>query len=148
MHRGNRQGRRSGCPLNVAVEVFGDHWSLLIIRDLMFKGAHSFNDLMDGGEGIATNILAQRLEHLATQGIVIKARMATDRRRYNYLLTEKGINLAPVLVEMVIWGARYEKTDAPAAEIQELKDRRDDSLARIRKQWEQDREGLAVGNVG
>lgn len=140
--------RRSKCPLNVSVEILGDRWSLLVIRDLMFKGAHSFKDFMDGGEGIATNILADRLDQLVTQGMIRKVRMAADGRKYVYRLTEKGIDLAPVLLEMIVWGARYEKTDAPAAVIREIESRRKEFLLRIRKEWEGDRRPPDSGDIG
>ena len=128
--------------MNVSVEIFGDSWSLLVIRDLMFKGAHSFKDLMSGGEGISTNILTDRLEQLVAHGIVEKVQRATDRRQNIYQLTEKGIDLVPVLLEMALWGARYEQTDAPAAVIREMESNRDDFLVKVRKKWEEDRRRL------
>lgn len=100
-----KTGRRSGYSLNVSVEIFCDRWSLLVIRDLILKGAHSFADLMEGGEGIATDILADRLEKLTVEGVIDKVQSASDRRKYIYQLTTKGIDLAPALLEMIVWGA-------------------------------------------
>ncbi len=128
--------------MNVSVEIFGDSWSLLVIRDLMFRGAHSFKDLMGGGEGISTNILTDRLEQLVAHGIVEKVQRAADRRQNIYQLTEKGIDLVPVLLEMALWGARYEETDAPTAVIREMESNRDDFLVKVRKKWEEDRRRL------
>lgn len=127
--------RRSACPLNAALEVFGDRWSLLVVRDLMFKGRTSFGELREGGEGIATNVLADRLQRLEREGIVERTADASDARRVVYRLTNKGIDLAPVLVEMIVWGASHEETAAPPAEVEEMKTRRPAVLARIRRQW-------------
>lgn len=96
--------RRSGCPLSISLEVLGDRWSLLIVRDLMVRGYHTFKEFEASGEGIATNILANRLQRLAATGIICLEADEKDRRRLNYWLTEKGIDLAPVLLEMFLWG--------------------------------------------
>src|SRR5690349_15904883 len=103
----------SGCPVSISLEVFGDRWSLLIVRDLMVRGYRTFKEFQNSGEGIATNILAQRLEKLENSGIITAETDATDARRVNYRLTEKGIDLAPALLELLIWGARHEETGAP-----------------------------------
>lgn len=127
--------RRSGCPLNVTLEAFGDRWSLLIVRDLMFKGCKTFKEFQEAGEGIATNILTDRLQRLEAHGIVVKQRDPSDARKVIYRLTAKGIDLAPVLVELILWGARYEETDAPPAVIRHMRECRDQFLADIRRRW-------------
>ena len=137
-----RTERRSGCPLNVSVEIFCDRWSLLVVRDLMLTGALSFKDLMAGGEGIATNILAQRLHQLTLEGIIDKVQMASDRRKHLYRLTTKGIDLAPVLQAMMVWGARHERTAAPPSAIREMTSQPDLFLMKVRKQWEEERARL------
>jgi len=104
--------RRSGCPVALALDVFGDSWSLLIIRDMMFKGKQTFDAFEKAGEGIATNVLAERLSRLEAAGILRKRRSEVDARRFVYRLTNKGIELAPVLTELILWSARHEKTDA------------------------------------
>jgi DNA-binding HxlR family transcriptional regulator len=116
--------RRSGCPISISLEIFGDRWSLLIVRDLMFKEARTFRDFANAGESIATNILADRLERLATAGIIQSSGDSTDGRRITYSLTQKGMDLAPVLVEMVCWAARHEDTDAPAEMLRAMENRR------------------------
>src|SRR5215471_810502 len=108
MKRKPRVSRRSGCPISIGLEIFGDSWSLLIVRDLMFKNLHTFNELLAAGEGIASNILTDRLAKLEAAGIVTKSADEADARRFRYRLTEKGIDLAPTLIEMVLWSARYE----------------------------------------
>lgn len=127
--------RRSGCPISIALELLGDAWSLLIVRDLMFKGRHSFNEFLDGGEGIATNILADRLRRLEAAGIIDKQTDPGDRRRSRYRLTRKGIELGPVMVELVVWSATHEATEAPAEVVREMRAHRRAFLARVRRKW-------------
>jgi DNA-binding HxlR family transcriptional regulator len=127
--------RRSGCPVSISLEVFGDRWSLLIIRDLMVRGFRSFKQFQTSGEGIATNILADRLRRLQAAGIIMAEPEEADGRRLNYRLTEKGIDLAPVLLELLIWGARHEETSAPCALIEEMAQNREAVLAEVRRRW-------------
>ncbi len=133
---GARRENRSLCPLNVSLEIFGDRWTLLIVRDLMLKGRHTFRELLDGGENIASNILSDRLARLEAHGIVDHHRSAQDGRSVIYRLTEKGIQLAPILLEMILWAAHHEKTASPASETRRIARRRDDYLAEIRSRWE------------
>jgi len=121
--------RRSACPINVALEVFGDHWSLLIVRDLLFKGRRTFADFAGAEESIATNVLTDRLAKLEAEGILRRRPDAADRRRVRYELTAKGLDLAPVLVEMILWSSRYERTAATAAEIREMTNRKAQFIA-------------------
>lgn len=130
-----RRTRRSGCPLSVSLEAVGDPWSLLVVRDLMFKDRTTFKEFQESEEGIATNVLADRLQRLESQGIVVKRRDVTDARKVIYRLTEKGIDLAPVLVELIIWGAREGKTNAPPVVIRRMREDRDQFLAEIRSRW-------------
>lgn len=127
--------RRSGCPISIALELLGDAWSLLIVRDLMFKERRTFNDFLTGGEGIASNILADRLRKLEDADIIEKRRDPQDARRFIYRLSPKGIDLAPVLVELVIWSARHEQTDAPAAVVRSMRADRDGFVANVRQRW-------------
>jgi len=127
--------RRSACPLNVSLELLGDRWSLLIIRDLMFQGFRTYKEFLGSDEGIATNILADRLRRLEACGIISTEREATDRRKLIYRLTAKGIDLAPVLVELILWGARYEDTAAPRAVIRKMEKQREEFLSELRQRW-------------
>jgi DNA-binding HxlR family transcriptional regulator len=115
--------RRSGCPLNASVEMLGDRWSLLILRDMMLRGFQSYKQFLDSYEGIATNILADRLKRLMAHGIITTREDPSDGRKLVYVLTDKGIDLAPVLAEMVLWAARHEKTDNQALVRQMQKDK-------------------------
>jgi DNA-binding HxlR family transcriptional regulator len=110
---GSQSEWRSNCPLNIALEIFGDRWTLLILRDLYFKGASTFGEFQGSSEGIATNILTDRLKKLTAQGILVSERSAQDARIVTYRPTPKGLDLLPVMVEMIVWAARYEKTAAP-----------------------------------
>ncbi len=127
--------RRSGCPVSIALEVFGDNWSLLIVRDLMVRGYRTFKEFHQAGEGISTNILADRLQKLEAARIIASEPVETDRRRVHYRLTEKGIDLAPTLLELLMWGARHEKTEAPCAVIETMERNRDAVLAEVRRRW-------------
>jgi DNA-binding HxlR family transcriptional regulator len=101
---------RSECPLNASVEMLGDRWSLLIIRDMMLRGFRTYKEFMENYEGIATNILADRLRKLMAYKIIAAEADPSDGRKLIYSLTEKGIDLAPVLTEMVLWAAMHEDT--------------------------------------
>lgn len=131
----SRASQRSGCPISVALQVFGDTWSLLIVRDLMFKGLSAFNEFLAAGEGIASNVLTDRLAKLELAGIVTKQPDASDARKFRYRLTRKGIELAPLMVEIVRWSARHESTDAPAATVRRMRTNRDGFIENVRQRW-------------
>lgn len=101
----------SGCPVAYALDILGDRWSLLIIRDMAVRGAQTYGALLEGWEGISTNILAQRLKQLEQDGIVSKTRDPENRRSFRYALTAKGRDLAPVIVELVLWSGKYNAAD-------------------------------------
>jgi len=106
--------RRSDCPINFALEIFGDKWSLLVVRDLMFFGKSSYGELLKSEEKIATNILASRLVSLEANGIISKKSDSSDKRKEYYTLTKKGMDLLPALLEILIWGAKYfSKNESP-----------------------------------
>jgi DNA-binding HxlR family transcriptional regulator len=121
--------------VSISLDMLGDRWSLLIIRDLMVRGFRRFKEFQESGEGIATNILADRLQKLEAKGIITTEIERTDARRVNYGLTEKGIDLAPVLLELLIWGARHEETAAPCALIGNMEKNRKEVLAEVRRRW-------------
>jgi DNA-binding HxlR family transcriptional regulator len=107
-----KQKRRSDCPINFALEVFGDKWTLLIIRDLMFKGKSYYGEFLQMEEKIATNILADRLLLLENTGIVTRTIDDAHNSKKIYKLTRKGIDLLPVLTEVILWSAKYDKSTA------------------------------------
>jgi DNA-binding HxlR family transcriptional regulator len=97
---------RSDCPVNFAVEMLCDRWSLIILRDMIFWGKKTYREFLRSDEKIATNILALRLEHLEKQGFVTRSAHSTDKRKEVYSLTERGIDLIPVIIELIAWSAR------------------------------------------
>ena len=100
--------QRSGCPINLTLEVVGDKWSLLVIRDMIFGNRRHFRELLTRSEeGIASNILADRLKRLVEQGIISKAADPTHKQKSVYSLTDKGVELLPVLAQMSVWGRRH-----------------------------------------
>ena len=126
--------RRSGCPLNASVEMLGDRWSLLIIRDMMVRGYRTFKEFLSSNEHIATNILADRLRRLESYGIVTTQPDPSDGRKLHYLLTAKGMDLAPVLTEMVLWAAAHEDTGNQAL-VRLIKKDKTKFLVEVRKRW-------------
>ena len=134
---GKNQGKsewRSGCPLNASLQMLGDRWSLLIIRDMMLRGLRTYTEFLDSYEMIATNVLADRLRRLEAHGILTKKRDAKDRRKQIYRLTEKGIDLGPVLTEMVLWAAAHEEI-GNAALVRKMRKNKKGFLAGIRQRW-------------
>jgi DNA-binding HxlR family transcriptional regulator len=125
---------RSECPLNASVEMLGDRWSLLIIRDMMLRGARTYKEFMECYEGIATNILADRLRKLIAYGIITTEADPSDGRKVTYLLTEKGIDLAPVLTEMVLWAAAHEDTGNQHL-VRQMREDKEKVIAAVRQRW-------------
>jgi DNA-binding HxlR family transcriptional regulator len=99
---------RSHCPINFALEIFGDRWSLLILRDMVFRGKRTYGEFLASEEGFATNILAGRLERLMGSGILVRKPDPGDGRKDVYSLTEKGLDLIPMLFEMTAWSAKHD----------------------------------------
>ena len=126
--------RRSGCPLNASVEMLGDRWSLLIIRDMMLRGSQSYKEFLQCFEGIATNILADRLHRLVDYGIITTQPDRWDGRKVIYRLTQKGIDLAPVLTEMVLWAAAHEDTGNQPL-VQLMRKDKAKFIAVVRQRW-------------
>jgi DNA-binding HxlR family transcriptional regulator len=128
-----RKDRRTGCPVAFALDTFGDRWSLLIVRDILLKGSETYGEFMQSGEGIATNVLADRLKELEAAGIIGKSPGPDNNRRYLYTLTEKGCDLAPVIVEMIRWSAKYDpKTTARKEVLKWIEDDSDGFIAGLR----------------
>ena len=102
---------RSQCPVNLTLEVFGDKWSLIIIRDIMFEGKRHFRELLNSEEKIASNILTDRLAMLEREGIISKADDPDHKQKNIYSLTAKGIDLLPILVEIGGWSIKHRPVD-------------------------------------
>lgn len=136
--------RRSGCPLNASVEILGDRWSLLIVRDMMLRNFRSYKEFLESHEKIATNILADRLRTLEAHGIISTERDPSDGRKVIYTLTAKGIDLAPVLTEMVLWAAGHEETENQEL-VRRMKKDKAQFLTEIRQLWAKNRSASADG---
>src|SRR3989344_8470546 len=125
--------RRSDCPISFALDTFGDKWSLLILRDLLFSGKSSYGEFLNSEEGIATNILADRLQILEHAGIITKAQDPTVKTKIIYSLTEKGIDLLPKLIEIILWSAKYDpKTATPRRLVTQGRKDREKLMKQIR----------------
>ena len=126
--RNKNKIRESGCPVAFGLDTFGDRWSFLVIREMMLKGKKTYSDFLEIDEGIATNILADRLKHLESEGIISKSRDPENRRSFIYELTKKGRDLAPIIVEIIVWSGKY--------------DQRQVALRNVLDEIEKDREGF------
>ena len=128
-----RTPRRTHCPIAFSLDLFGDRWTLLIVRDLLLKRRSTWVEFLASGEGIASNILADRLARLSGTGVLVAIRDPEDRRGKIYRLTEKGLDLAPVLVEMILWGAKHDpRTAADLAFVRRARSDREALLREIR----------------
>lgn len=135
MRNARTKTKRSDCPISIALETLGDAWSLLIVRDLMFKGRKTFKEFLEAEEGIASNVLTDRLQRLEASGLISRRADPDDARRNVYRLTDIGINLAPMLLETVLWSARHFETAAPAEVIKEMTHHRARFLTGVRNAW-------------
>ena len=97
---------RSDCPISYALDLVGDKWTLLILRDMIFAGKSSYGEFLQTDEKIATNILADRLAALTANGFVTKTPSEENKSKFTYNLTEKGISLLPIVIELSIWGSK------------------------------------------
>lgn len=99
--------KRSGCPINLSLEVFGDKWSLLILRDMIFGGKRHFRELLRSQEGISSNILADRMKMLVDLGMLTKSDDPTHKQKAIYSLTEPAIELVPIMAHLGAWGRKW-----------------------------------------
>ncbi|PJZ51171.1 winged helix-turn-helix transcriptional regulator [Leptospira saintgironsiae] len=122
--------KRSDCPISCSLDIWGDKWSLLIIRDLMFNKKRTYGDFLKSDEGIATNILASRLQSLEENGLIEKSEHPDSKAKVLYRLTQKGIDLLPVFVEIYMWAEKY--FDIPKEIKVALKDVKKDKESFVR----------------
>ena len=134
MKKTTKNCRRSGCPVSFTLDFLGDKWTLLIVRDILFKGMKYYGEFLGAGEGMATNILADRLEKLEQAGILQWKTDPTHQGKAIYSLTEKGLDLLPMLLEMILWGAKYDpQTEAPPDFIKRIQKNRGLEIRKIRR---------------
>src|SRR5262245_5896751 len=114
--------RRSGCPVSFTLDLLGDKWTLLIVRDMIFMGKKYYREFLESAEGIATNILADRLKRLEREGIINRCNDPENQTQFIYELTDKGLDLLPVILQMILWGAKYDpKTEAPPQVVRQIR---------------------------
>src|SRR5260370_34596022 len=129
--------RRSECPISYTMDIFGDKWTMLIIRDLLFYGKDSFSEFLCSDEKIATNILTDRLNVLLQEGFVTKHTAPTNKSKFLYRPTEKAIEMIPILSEITLWAEKYNPGDAAMAIAEPLKKNRAKALRDLRKKVEE-----------
>lgn len=126
---------RSNCPINFVLETFGDKWTLLIVRDLMFHNKRTFLSFMESDEKISSNILTERLRRLEDHGIVQKTTSPSNRSSFIYSLTSKGADLLPVMLEVTAWSAKHDSaTNTPDGFLTAFKADRDGTIASFRSE--------------
>ncbi len=130
---------RSHCPINFTLEHVGDKWSLLIMRDLLFKGKRHYNEFLDAGENVSTSVLRDRLRMLEETGFITKGQDTVKKSRIRYSLTQKGISLLPLLIEMIVWGAQNDpETESPPEFTELARTDREGLISNIRQKLERD----------
>lgn len=132
-----KKHRRSDCPISFALDLFGDKWSLLILRDLIFKDKAYYQDFADSEEGISTNILAERLERLKREGLIQSKPDESNARKIVYSPTDKALDLIPLILEIIDWSAKHDpRTGAPKEFLKMLKKDRIKLARQIRMKFE------------
>lgn len=124
---------RSTCPISFSLDLLGDKWTLLILRDMVFAGKSTYGEFLQSPEKMATNILADRLAMLDSQGFVTKQVAVDKKSKFTYRLTEKGLDLLPLLLEIIQWGSKYNSAGGNPDLLQELATDREATLARYRQ---------------
>ena len=126
--------KRSDCPISYALDFFGDKWTLLIIRDMVFDKKRFYKEFLESGEGMATNILSDRLKKLESAGVIVSKPYEALKTRKEYSLTQKGKELIPVMLEMIVWSSNYDKALAiPPRFVKQYKTNRDTIIEGIKK---------------
>ena len=125
--------RRSECPISYTLDIFGDKWTMLIMRDLLLFGKDSFSEFLCSDEKIATNILTDRLNVLLKEGFVTKHTAPTNKSKFLYRPTEKAIEMIPILSEITLWAEKYNPDGAPADIVEPLKKNRTKALQNLKK---------------
>ncbi len=135
----NSQACRSNCPINFVLETFGDKWTLLIVRDLMFKGKQSYGEFLASDEKISTNILAERLKRLEDHEIIEKRTAPDNRSKFLYSFTSKGKDLLPIMLEITAWSAKHDATtNTPPEFLSMFENAREQLMKDILHQLDQD----------
>ena len=122
--------KRSNCPISYSLDLFGDKWTILILRDLALGDKHFFKDFLEAGEGIATNVLSDRLKMLDDFGIIQSKPYEQNKTMKYYSLTEKGVELIPIIIELWVWGAKFDPNSSVSKEdLQERLSKKEQAIA-------------------
>jgi len=128
--------KRKNCPIFFSLEIFGDKWSLVILRDILHFDKSRYTEFLGSDEGISTNILSDRLKNLEKEGIISKRRDPENKKQFIYSPTKKCLDLVPIIIELAIWGARYDPdTKAPPEEMAKIRKNRKDYIDNIRAKF-------------
>ena len=131
-----KDGEGKNCPIFFSLEIFGDKWSLLILRDILHFDKQHYNEFLESEEGISTNILADRLKKLEAQGIISKKRDPDNKKQFIYSPTKKCLDLLPIILEIAVWGAKYDpETKAPPEEMAKIRKNRKEYIESIRAKF-------------
>ncbi|MBJ6110340.1 helix-turn-helix transcriptional regulator [Hymenobacter sp. BT523] len=125
--------QRSTCPVSTSLDVLGDRWTLLILRDMVFAGKSTYGQFLQSAEKIATNVLADRLAVLEAQGLLTKAVAADKKSKFTYRLTEKGVDTIPIIIELVLWGAAHCPTVTDTGLLAELQTGKDAAVEKYKQ---------------
>jgi DNA-binding HxlR family transcriptional regulator len=126
--------RRSRCPIAASLDLLGDRWTLLVLRDMVFRGHRYFQQFAESPEGIATNTLAERLDRLERAGVIRREPDPDDGRRKRYVLTEEGLAAIPLLVDLIVWGVKLEPgLDYPERRLAWMTNEREDVIRYYRE---------------
>ncbi|GGC06829.1 winged helix-turn-helix transcriptional regulator [Dyadobacter sediminis] len=125
--------QRSTCPISTSLDVLGDKWTLLILRDMVFAGKCTYGQFLQSAEKMATNILADRLVILESQGILTKAVAADKKSKFTYRLTEKGVDTVPIIIELILWGAKHCPTVIDPGLLEELQNGKDVAVEKYQR---------------
>ena len=129
-----KKPRRSKCPIAASLDLLGDRWTLLVLRDMVFRGHRHFHQFAQSPEGIATNTLAERLDRLERARVIRKERDPEDGRRKRYVLTEEGLAAIPLLIDLIVWGAMLDPgLDYPARRLHWMANEREDVIRHYRE---------------
>jgi len=138
--RKGKQQHSGKCPITFGLEIFGDRWSLVILRDIFFKGKKHYREFLNSAEKISTNILASRLKKLEAEGLIVKTPDTQNLSSFVYSLTDKGKDLLPLLLDMIEWSVRYDPqpgmpdniiSGAPARLLERLHEDRNALIAEV-----------------
>ncbi|RYC68890.1 MULTISPECIES: winged helix-turn-helix transcriptional regulator [Spirosoma] len=125
--------QRSTCPVSTALDILGDKWSLLILRDMVFAGKSTYGEFVQSAEKIATNVLADRLAVLESQGILSKSVASDKKSKFTYRLTEKGVDTIPIIIALVQWGSKHGSTVVDPGLMEELEAGKDAAVERYQR---------------